>query len=81
MALEPTQRNRLRWRCRRGLLELDIILSRFLERYENELSERDAEKLSDLLDYPENELLDIVLGRSNRYGVKFEDLVQRLRAA
>jgi antitoxin CptB len=54
---------RLRWRSRRGLLENDLILTRFLDRYETELdrSQRAAFKL--LLELPDNELLDLMLGR------------------
>ncbi len=54
---------RLRWRARRGLLENDLILIRFLDRHAAELdrSQRAAFKL--LLELPDNELLDLMLGR------------------
>jgi len=68
------EKNRLRWGCRRGLLELDIILERFLEK-------DDPRGLEELLELPDNDLLDIVMGRSEAYGPHLNDIVARLRAA
>jgi len=68
------EENRLRWGCRRGLLELDIILERFLEK-------DDPRGLEELLELPDNDLLDIVMGRSEAYGPHLNDIVARLRAA
>ena len=68
------QQHRLRWMCRRGLLELDIILERFLLKNE-------AGGLEELLQLPDNDLLDIVMGRSEAYAPHLNDLVARLRAA
>ena len=69
-----TDLNRLKWKCRRGLLELDILLTRFLE-------QNDVQGLDELLDLPDNDLLDIVMGRSNSFQPHLKDLVARLRAA
>ncbi len=69
-----TDLNRLKWKCRRGLLELDILLARFLE-------QNDVQGLDELLDLPDNDLLDIVMGRSNSFQPHLKDLVARLRAA
>jgi antitoxin CptB len=44
-----TELNRLRWRCRRGLLELDIVLERFLERHYPALSGSELEEFKALL--------------------------------
>ena len=73
------ERHRLKWKCRRGLLELDIVLERLLDGYDPRGSE--AEALNALLDLPDNDLLDIAMGRSERYDPKLKDLVARLRAA
>jgi len=69
--------NRLHWKCRRGLLELDLVLQRFLERH---LEEKDAKLLSDLLELQDNDLWDIVSGRSDRFEERFGGIVARLRA-
>ena len=55
--------NRVRWQCRRGLLELDIVLNRFLDRHFETLSPQKRAVLSRLLDYPDNELWDLVSGK------------------
>jgi antitoxin CptB len=57
------ERERLSWRCRRGLLELDLILARFSERHLTELDAKELSALDTLLIYPDNELLDFVMGR------------------
>jgi len=54
--------DRVRWHCRRGLLELDIVLNRFLDRHFETLSPQKRAALSRLLDYPDNELWDFVSG-------------------
>ncbi|HEX9184960.1 MAG TPA: succinate dehydrogenase assembly factor 2 [Burkholderiales bacterium] len=73
--MDRVARDRLKWKCRRGLLELDLVLERYLQR-----NPADAE-LAQLLDLPDNDLWDIVSGRSERYDAKFTDIVARLRAS
>lgn len=55
--------NRIRWRCRRGLLENDIFIERFFARYAAQLSQADAVALLALMDLSDNDLLDLHLGR------------------
>ncbi len=55
--------SRLKWRCRRGMLENDLFLERFLHRYEMTLTGYQARALSDLMDLSDNDLLDLHLGR------------------
>lgn len=54
------QRERLYWRCRRGLLELDIILQRFLDKYYAQLDEAQLKTFETLLSLPDNDLWDII---------------------
>ncbi|HEU5178011.1 MAG TPA: succinate dehydrogenase assembly factor 2 [Burkholderiales bacterium] len=70
-------RDRLYWKCRRGLLELDLVLQRFIPI----LRDEDVQPLQILLDLPDNDLWDIIIGRSDRYDPQFEQTVARLRAA
>ena len=58
-----TERRRLRWRARRGLLENDILVSRYLDRHERDLTVDEVVALESLLDLPDNELLDLLLAR------------------
>ncbi len=54
--------NRLRWRSRRGLLELDLVLTRFLAQYLEKLSEAELLAYTQLLQGEDNDLLDYVNG-------------------
>ncbi|MFT4070224.1 succinate dehydrogenase assembly factor 2 [Paraburkholderia sp.] len=80
---DAARRRRLRWRSRRGLLENDLILTRFLDRYEQELTDDDVGALDRLLDCNDNELMDLILGRSEPEGELATgpvlELVRRLR--
>ena len=78
--MDPYQKNKLQWNCRRGLLELDIVLERFL-RENPDLQEKDVSSLKDLLALPDNDLWDIVIGRSDGYQPHLNEIVARLRAA
>ncbi len=55
--------SKLRWRCRRGLLENDLFVERFFRRYEETLTTRQAAGLLALMDLPDNDLLDLLLAR------------------
>ena len=81
---DPIKRARLRWRSRRGLLENDLILTRFLDRYENELTDEEVDALSILLDLSDNDLMNVLLARSEPEGEAdkphVRGLLQKLRA-
>ena len=55
--------SRLIWRCRRGMLENDLFLDRFLRNYGNGLTMGQAAGLEALMDLGDNDLLDLHLGR------------------
>jgi antitoxin CptB len=82
---DPLQRARLRWRARRGLLENDLVLTRFLDRCEHDLSDEDVGALGQLLECPDNELMDLILARTEPAGMldtpAIRNLVTRLRDA
>ena len=54
---------RLSWRCRRGLLELDIVLQQFSEVHMANLSVAELQAFNRLLDLPDNDFLDILTKR------------------
>jgi antitoxin CptB len=60
--------SRLRWRCRRGLLENDLFIERFFARHEAELTNRQALALEELMELPDNDLLDLLLRRTDTTG-------------
>lgn len=51
------------WRCRRGLLELDIVLAEFVKRHFDSLTAEQMQAFDALLDTPDNQLWDMVTGR------------------
>ena len=57
--------SKLKWRCRRGLLENDIFIERFFKRFESSLTVNQAQGLSDLMDLSDNDLLDLHLARKS----------------
>ena len=81
MALEARERERLRWRSRRGLLELDIVLQRFWAGAGRDLDPAQEGPLARLLAMPDNDLLDLVMGRTACADPSVEPLLQQLRAA
>jgi succinate dehydrogenase flavin-adding protein (antitoxin of CptAB toxin-antitoxin module) len=72
---------RLRWRSRRGLLELDLVLDRFWSRAGMRIDEEKAAQLEALLLLPDNDLLDLVMGRAEAPDEKLRGMVDMLRAA
>ena len=55
--------SKLKWRCRRGLLENDIFIERFFRRFESTLTVKQAQGLNVLMDLSDSDLLDLHLGR------------------
>ncbi len=75
--MDSVAQNRLKWKCRRGLLELDLVLQDFVEKH---LEDKDLKALNDLLELEDNDLWDIVSGRSDRFDARHGRIVARLRA-
>ena len=63
--LDERSLSKLRWRCRRGLLENDLFIARFFERYDQALNVRQAVALGVLMDLSDNDLLDLFLARKS----------------
>jgi antitoxin CptB len=61
--LTELERARLRWRARRGLLENDLIFTRFLDVYEEKLTDDQISALAIIFELGDNQLLDLLLGR------------------
>ena len=72
--------DRLRWRCRRGMLENDLILARFLEARGAAITNEEVVALDRLLDLSDNELWDLLAGRQEPVDVAVKPLLEVLRA-
>jgi antitoxin CptB len=64
--------SKLKWRCRRGLLENDIFIERFFRRFELVLTVKQAQALSDLMELSDNDLLDLHLARKTLAQVELD---------
>jgi antitoxin CptB len=72
--------DRVRWRCRRGLLELDLVLEGFLARGYDRLGPDERAAFLELLEQPDNDLLDLAMGRMEPEP-RYRAVVEMLRAA
>ncbi|MDB5900278.1 MAG: hypothetical protein JWP41_3880 [Ramlibacter sp.] len=70
--------SKLRWRCRRGLLENDLLIERFFDKYAASLTVRQAQALTDLMDLADNDLLDLLLRRKQAEGPLATDEVGKV---
>jgi antitoxin CptB len=61
--LDDRSLSRLKWRCRRGLLENDLFIERFFRRHEETMTVRMAKGLETLMGLADNDLLDLLLWR------------------
>ena len=68
MRLDERALSKLKWRCRRGLLENDLFIERFFRHHEETITNRQAEGLSALMDLADNDLLDLLLARKEPQG-------------
>jgi len=75
--------SKLKWRCRRGLLENDLFIERFFQRHERELTVRQANALNGLMDLSDNDLLDLLLRRKEPDGAldtaDVKEVLEKLR--
>jgi len=75
------RRERLRWHCRRALLELDIVFQRFWARTGDDLDDATAETFERLLEMQDHDLWELISGRSATDDPQLSGLVERLRQA
>ena len=71
--------SRLRWLCRRGMKELDVVLGDFLEHHYPTASAEDRRRFRALLELPDPELYALLLGRGATGSPELEALAKRLR--
>ncbi|WP_434778684.1 succinate dehydrogenase assembly factor 2 [Neisseria sp. Ec49-e6-T10] len=77
---DEVERKRIRWRTRRGLLELDLILQKFLDQDFDQLNDHDMTIYCQILDLPDTEFLDIVNGKAEPQNPEWVPLINRLRS-
>lgn len=68
------------WQCRRGMLELDILLNNFVSRKIDTLDESQKKILQRLLSYPDQTLHDLLLGNSVSSDTEINHLIQQIQS-
>ena len=71
--------SRLRWLCRRGMKELDVVMGRYLEQYYTSASSAEQAQFKALLEMPDPDLYDLLLGRSTPSDAELVRFIQLLR--
>ena len=66
--LEERERDLLRWRSRRGLVENDLFIEQFFATYGSQLTQKHAAGMSALMDLADNDLMDLFLRRKDPEG-------------
>ncbi|WP_020561895.1 FAD assembly factor SdhE [Methylosarcina fibrata] len=70
---------RLRWQCRRGALELDLILEAYLDTHYRQADDDEKKRFNDLLEWEDDELLAVLLGDKPPDAAGFDVLIARLK--
>ncbi len=71
--------SKLRWRCRRGFLENDLILTRLLDKRGANFSTEEHEQLLSLIALDDNDLWEIIAGRTENFPTGADAMVATLR--
>lgn len=71
----------LRWQCRRGMLELDILLNTFLDTQYSQLSAKQRETFEVLLSYPDQTLLELLMDKMVSSNPAIAEIVKQVRTA
>lgn len=72
--------NKLRWRCRRGTLELDLMLTRYLERCFSAADLEEQGQFLKLLELEDSDLLRFMLGERQTPDCGINDLIEKIRS-
>jgi antitoxin CptB len=79
----PEKIRRMHWRCRRGMLELDLLLVQFMHLHYNNLTPLQSKAFDLLLEYPDNDLWDLVANEtpaeSPQVNTALQDILALLR--
>jgi len=68
-----------KWQCRRGMLELDLLLNNFVDKGMGGLSEKAIESFDLLLSYPDQTLLDLLLGNTQSSDLSISIIVKQIQ--
>ena len=69
----------LKWQCRRGMLELDVFLQKFLQYGYDQLDEQQRKDFYEILEYPDQELVELLLGQVSATERHINDIADKIR--
>ena len=69
--------NKLRWKSRKGIRELDILLQNYLDTYYSSLDSLDKKLFEEILEIDTYDLLNAISGKSS-YNEKYESIITQL---
>jgi antitoxin CptB len=67
------------WQCRRGMLELDLILNRFTSEHLNKLTAKQLSSFEQLLTYPDPDIYQLLMGNEVPFEQELVDIVTYIR--
>lgn len=73
------EKSRIQWQCRRGMLELDVLLSRFLEQQYDQQTTEEKQAFIELLSYPDTDLLAWLTGSRQPADKKLLNIVHKIK--
>ncbi|HHJ36701.1 MAG TPA: succinate dehydrogenase assembly factor 2 [Gammaproteobacteria bacterium] len=80
MNSEKINPEKFRWQCRRGMLELDLLLNNFVDKEVATLTQQQKQSFEQLLSYPDQTLLDLLLGNAVSSDPSVAALIQKIRS-
>ena len=72
--------SRLRWLCRRGMKELDVVMTGYLENYYLEANESDQQSFKTLLEMQDPDLFALLVGRTESTDQKISEMLRFLKS-
>ena len=76
--VQAVPQSQLRWHCRRGMLELDLLLNAFLDNAYTKLSDDEKMHFKSMLDYPDQTLFDLLMGNMKSSDSNVHHLIQKI---
>jgi len=73
--------SRLRWQCRRGMLELDALLGDFVDLHYSKMDKHDQKVFREILNFPDQLLFDYFFGNGKSIDKDVNNVIERIRCA
>ncbi len=77
---QAPERQQVYWQCRRGMLELDILLQDFFHRAWDGLDAAERACFVRLLDYPDAVLFELLMGHATSADGELASVIEKIRS-